>query len=331
MTVLAETGDALLEVKGLVCSYDGGGAGADRGSQKVRAVNDISFAVMRGETFGLVGESGCGKSTAAKAVVNTHRPDAGDIRYDGVDLLALDAARWKRMRRRIQYVAQNPLGALDPRMRVLDQLIEPMAIHNDGSSDDRRERGQALMRSVGLGEAMARRFPHELSGGQLQRVVIARALILSPEFLVCDEPVSALDVSVQAQVINLLRRLRSQLDLTLLFISHDLSVVRYLCDRVAVMYLGRIVEMGTRRHIFSTARHPYTKALIAAIPTMEPAQKPSEQMLRGEPANPLSPPQGCGFHPRCPIALDKCRRERPRLRRHAGGHAVACHVVHGET
>lgn len=321
----------LLEVRDLVCTFDGERRGLFAPCSRLQAVSGASFTIARSEVFGLVGESGCGKSTTAKAILNIHRPDAGEVRFDGEDLTSADKARWKQLRQEIQYVFQDPVGALDPRIRILDQIVEPLVIHGLGTRSERVIRARNLMRAVSLGPECEAKYPHELSGGQQQRVVIARALTLEPTLLICDEPVAALDVSVQAQVINLLARLRSEFNLTILFISHDLSLVRHLCDRVAVMYLGRIVEIGASREVFANPQHPYTQALISAIPMPDPSRQQSLPLLGDEPPDPLSPPTGCGFHPRCPHTLALCRSERPSLRPLPGRQDVACHAVLAET
>ena len=323
---LEQEGRDLLRVRDLVCTFESDRSHPFAQRSRLYAVNGISFTLAQGEVFGLVGESGCGKSTTAKAVLNAHRADAGEIRFDDIDLHRANASQWKQIRRRIQYVFQDPLGALDPRMTALDQIVEPLVIHGIGNKSERQQRARELMLSVRLGKDVEAKFPHELSGGQRQRVVIARALILEPELLICDEPVSALDVSVQAQVINLLRQLRLELDLTLLFISHDLSLVRYLCSRVAIMYLGRIVEMGRTKDIFENPQHPYTQALISAIPVADPGRPLKPVPLNDELPNPLSLPDGCHFHPRCPYALEECRHQAPDLQSRQNRQDVACHL-----
>ncbi|WP_375740162.1 ABC transporter ATP-binding protein [Pseudomonas boanensis] len=315
----------LLEVADLRCAYPGNTCNrlfAPR--QWVHAVNSVSFDIQPGEAFGLVGESGCGKSTTAKLILSMARASAGSVRYRGEELIGRSEADWIALRQRLQYVFQDPLGALDPRMTVLDQVIEPLTIHRLHDRARRRELAQALMQSVGLLPGQMTKYPHELSGGQRQRVVLARALVLEPELLVCDEPISALDVSIQAQIVNLLQQLRRERGLTLLFISHDLSVVRHLCDRVAVMYLGRIVEMGRANELFRAPRHPYTRALVSAIPTLDPGSPNQRLLLPGEPPSPANPPTGCAFHPRCSQATDRCRQQQPELEGDSRHRAVAC-------
>ena len=296
----------------------------------VRAVDGVSFSIRRGETLGLVGESGCGKSTIAKLILNMIQPTDGNIALAGRDVTALGAAQWRALRRDVQMVFQDPLDALDPRMSAGDQIVEPLLIHGIGTRQDRRARAHELLDAVGLKSEAYDRFPHQLSGGQQQRVVLARALILEPKLIVCDEPISALDVSIQAQVINLLRDLQHKLNLTYLFISHDLRVVRVVCDRVAVMYLGKIVEYADRDKLFDAPAHPYTKALLSAIPIPDPTLERERILLAGDPPSPIEPPSGCRFHTRCPWAKPLCRQREPQLKLYSDGQTVACHVVHGE-
>ena len=258
-----------LEVENLTRHFSTGGGWFGK-RKTIKAVDGVTFDVKRGEVFGIVGESGCGKSSTSKVILNIHPPQAGSVRLNGVDLSVLPEKEWRDIRRRIQYVFQDPLGALDPRIKIIDQVIEPLVIHNIGTPSDRSQKALKLLISVGLLEGQFDKYPHELSGGQCQRVVLARSLIMDPELVICDEPISSLDVSIQAQVINLLQKLRTDLGLTILFISHDLSIIRYLCDRVAVMYLGKIVEMASFHHLFKSPKHPYTQALISAIPIPEP-------------------------------------------------------------
>lgn len=296
-------------------------------TKKLHAVSGVSFDVRRGEVFGVVGESGCGKSTTAKLILNMAAASSGEITFDGQPLLGLSDTDWKPLRRRIQYVFQDPLGALDPRMVILDQVIEPLTIHGIGTHEERKTRASEILELVGLRPHQFSKYPHELSGGQRQRVVLARALILEPELLICDEPISALDVSIQAQIINLLQKLRREMGLTIMFISHDLSVVRHLCDRLAVMYLGKIVEQGPADAVFANPRHPYTQALISAIPVPEPDAKSSRIFLQGEPPSPMDPPSGCRFHPRCHLADRTCKTAEPEERTMTLGHEVACFMA----
>ncbi len=295
----------------------------------VKAVDGVSFAVDRGETLGLVGESGCGKSTTGLAILRMLKPTAGRIVFEGEDIAGHDKARMRKVRRRMQMVYQDPYGSLDPRMSVGDIVGEPLVVH--GLAGDRRkyrERVAELIRMVGLLPDMAERYPHEFSGGQRQRIGIARALALNPGLIICDEPVSALDVSIQAQVVNLFMELQERLGLTYLFIAHDLSVVRHISNRIAVMYLGRIVEIATRDQLYREPLHPYTQALLAAVPIPDPALEATrpQQIISGEVPSALRPPPGCRFHPRCPHAMDKCRTEDPPLRDLGSGRAVACHL-----
>ena len=309
----------LLEVEGLTKSY--------RTPQGVvSAVDDVGFTLARGEVLGLVGESGCGKSSLGRALMRLMDVDAGRILFGGTDLLTLQGEALRRQRHRFQMVFQDPFASLNPRERVRSILEVPMIVHGRGSAPERRERVDALMARVGLRPEMADRLPHEFSGGQRQRIGIARALALNPELIVCDEPVSALDVSVRAQVINLLADLRGEFGLSYLFISHDLSVVRHIADRVAVMYLGRFVEIGRPRQLFRQPAHPYTRALLDAfpVPTATASGRP-RMLLKGEVPSPLDPPSGCRFHPRCPNAQPVCARERPALTPLDDGQAVACH------
>ncbi len=297
---------------------------------QVKAVDGISFEVRRGETLGLVGESGCGKSTTGRCILQLDPPTAGEIVYDGMDLAKLDAATLNKLRERIQVIFQDPYSSLNPRMKVGDIIGEPMRVHGiEPDKQKRRDRVAELLHVCGLNPMMADRYPHEMSGGQRQRVGIARALSMRPEFIVCDEAVSALDVSIQAQVINLLEDLREQFNLTYLFIAHDLSVVRHLCHRVAVMYLGKIVELAESDELFDNPLHPYTRALLAAIPVPDPEVEAGREhaVVKGEVPSPINPPSGCVFHPRCSLATPACSSRLPELRELRPGHWVACPEV----
>jgi len=295
--------------------------------QLLHAVDGVSFEIERGETLALVGESGCGKSTVARMLVGLYRPSRGTIRFDGHDLDALSGAQVQRQRRRMQMIFQDPYASLNPRWKVADIVAEPIRVHRlvEGAGAV-RARVEQLLRHVGLAAADAEKFPHQFSGGQRQRISIARALASQPEFLVCDEPTSALDVSVQAQVLNLMRELQRADELTYLFISHNLAVVHHVSDRVGVMYLGRIVELASKRAIFDAPRHPYTRMLLDAIPDVRMTGK-ARTPVGGEVPNPLNPPPGCAFNPRCPHADARCRSERPELALTAQGSLVACHAV----
>ncbi|CAN5191598.1 dipeptide ABC transporter ATP-binding protein [soil metagenome] len=312
--------------------------GGGHGKQALQAVAGVSLELRRGQTLGLVGESGCGKSTLARCVVRLHDVDAGQVLFDGQDITQLAAEAMLPVRRRMQMVFQDPYGSLNPRRRVGSIMGDPFAIHGIGSGDERKRQVQELMARVGLNPEHYNRFPGEFSGGQRQRIGIARAIALRPELIVCDEPVSALDVSIQAQVLNLLDDLQSEFGLSYLFISHDLSVVRHVSDHVAVMHLGRIVEVAPSESLYEHARHPYTRALLSAIPATDPEARrgQAEVILSGDPPSPLEPPSGCRFHPRCPRAQVRCSNEVPALRTLPGDapeHQVACHfpLAEGDT
>ena len=309
----------LLEVEDLVVRFP-----TRRGA--VHAVEQVSFTVAAGETLALVGESGSGKSTTARAVLRLVEPTSGRVRFEDVDVLAAGRRELRDLRRRLQIVFQDPYSSLDPQMRVGDTLAEPLVIHRVGDRRSRRTRAEELLELVGLGREAADRFPREFSGGQRQRIAIARAIALEPSLVVCDEPVSALDVSIQAQILNLLADLQSRLGLAYLVITHDLAVVGEIADRVAVMYLGRIVETAPRARLFASPRHPYTEALLSAVPVADPVLARSRQRipLQGEQPSPLQPPSGCPFRTRCPRARERCAEEMPPLDPHAPGHLAAC-------
>ncbi len=296
----------------------------------VKAVDDVSFQIFRGETLGVVGESGCGKTTTGRCILQLEKPTAGEIIYNGSDITQFNSKQMIDVRKKIQVIFQDPYSSLNPRMKVGDILSEPMKVHNIIPSEaDRQTRVRYLLNVCGLASAFADRYPHEMSGGQRQRVGIARALAMEPELIICDEAVSALDVSIQAQVINLLEDLRDEFDLTYLFISHDLSVVRHICHRVAVMYLGHVVELADGDELFENPMHPYTQLLLNAVPIPDPEIEKSRahEIIKGEIPSPINPPPGCVFHPRCPSAIDVCKSEFPPLRELKPGHWVACSQV----
>jgi len=295
----------------------------------VKAVDDISFSIKRGETLGLVGESGCGKSTTGRAILQLYKPTTGTVNMDGHELTQMHGGELRRFRRRMQMIFQDPYASLNPRMSVGSIIAEPLAIHNLAKGKARKDRVQELLRVVGLNPYYANRYPHEFSGGQRQRIGIARALAVEPQFIVADEPVSALDVSIQAQIINLMEDLQKDFNLTYLFIAHDLSVVRHISDRVAVMYLGRIAELADRNELYENPLHPYTKALLSAVPVPDPSVEAKREriILTGDVPSPLRPPPGCNFHTRCPIAIEECRERIPEFREVVTNHWVACHRV----
>ena len=322
-------GDILLDVRRL-CKYFTLSSGVilQRVVGLIKAVDDVSFFIRKGETLGLVGESGSGKTTTGRCILQLDRPTSGEVFFEGRDLAKLEEDELRPMRRRIQVIFQDPYSSLNPRMTIGQIIGEPLLVHHiiDQGKGGQRERVGELLSVVGLNPAMADRFPHELSGGQRQRVGIARALSVEPSFIVCDEPVSALDVSIQAQIINLLEDLQAQFGLTYLFIAHDLSVVRHIGDRVAVMYLGKIVEVADRRALYENPLHPYTKALLSAVPIPDPSAEAKRErvVLKGEVPSPLNPPSGCVFHPRCSIAIPECSQLVPELREVSPNHWVAC-------
>jgi oligopeptide transport system ATP-binding protein len=292
----------------------------------IKAVDGITFDIIRGETLGLVGESGCGKSTTGRAILQLYRPTAGEVYFEGESLTTIKGERLRRMRRRMQMIFQDPYASLNPRMTVGDIIGEPLLVHGLAKSRERRERVQELLRVVGLNPYFVNRYPHEFSGGQRQRIGVARALAVNPDFIICDEPISALDVSIQAQIINLLEDLQAEFNLTYLFIAHDLSVVRHISDRIAVMYLGKIVELTDRQELYDNPLHPYTRALLSAVPIPDPVVEEQRQriILEGDVPSPANPPVGCNFNTRCPVAMDICREQEPEFKDVGDGHWVAC-------
>ncbi len=290
----------------------------------VKAVDDVSFTVQQGETLGMVGESGCGKTTIGRAILRLVEPTAGEVAFEGKDVVKMTDRELKPLRRDMQIIFQDPYASLNPRMPIGESVMEGLHIHKIGTPQERWEMAINMLKKVGLEEYHARRYPHEFSGGQRQRIGIARALALKPKFIVCDEPVSALDVSIQSQVLNILKDLQAEFGLTYLFIAHNLSVVEHISDRVAVMYLGKMVELTDRDSLYKEPLHPYTQALLSAIPVSHPSEKRSRTILKGDVPSPLNPPTGCRFHTRCPIAIEKCSQEEPEFREVRTGHYVAC-------
>ncbi len=320
----------LLEVRDLVMHFPlTQGIIFQRKVGAVRAVDGVSFTIRRGETLGLVGESGCGKSTTGRAILQLYRPTSGAVEFEGVELTKLKGESLRKMRRKMQMIFQDPYASLNPRMTVGSIIGEPLDIHGLAKGKEKQQRVEELLRVVGLNPYFANRYPHEFSGGQRQRIGIARALAVNPSFIVCDEPISALDVSIQAQVINLLEELQDEFGLTYLFIAHDLSVVRHISDRVAVMYLGKIVELADHLELYEDPRHPYTKALLSAVPIPDPTieRRRERIILTGDVPSPVNPPPACRFHTRCPLADTICREQEPEFREVKPGHWAACHFA----
>jgi len=315
----------LIEVKNLKKWFYVGKVVAGK-REALRAVDGVSFFINNKEVLGLVGESGCGKTTCGKMLLRIIDPTSGSIFFDNEEITYLAKQKMKRFRRRMMIIYQDPFGSLDPRMRIGKAISEPLEVHNIGTPHEREERVAELMEKVGLSPDQINRYPHEFSGGQRQRIGIARALATNPEFIVADESVSALDVSIQAQIINLLKELQAEFGLTLLFVAHDLSVVKHICDRVAVMYLGKIMEMADKKSLFSNPKHPYTQALLSAIPIPDPTKRKEQDILMGDVPSPVNPPAGCRFHTRCPQVMDICKKEEPPLREVKPGYHVACHL-----
>ena len=322
---MSENTNILLETKNLSKYFTGKKGLLNRQPAQVKAVDHVSLTVNKGETLGLVGESGCGKSTLGRTILRLIPATEGQVLYNGEDILTYDKKKMWEMRRKLQIIFQDPYSSLNPRMTGYDLISAPLEVYKIGTKAERREMVEEILQEVGLDKQYLNRFPHEFSGGQRQRIGIARALILNPEFVVCDEAVSALDVSVRAQVLNLMRNMQQKKNLTYLFISHDLSVVRHISDRIAVMYLGSVAEVAEKAQLYSNPMHPYTKALLSAIPLPDVKKKRQRIILQGDVPSAYNPPSGCKFHTRCPYATDRCKQEIPVLRQMEKGHQVACH------
>ena len=330
MTDYAKGKEVLLRVEGLKKYFPiRRGIVFQREVGAVHAVDDITFNIYRGETLGLVGESGCGKSTTGRTILQLYRPTAGEVHFEDINLVTLKGNDLRRMRQKMQMIFQDPYASLNPRMTVGEIIGEPLVIFNVAGGKQLRQRVEELLEMVGLNPAFSNRYPHEFSGGQRQRIGVARALAVDPDLIICDEPISALDVSIQAQVVNLLEDLQAQFGLTYLFIAHDLSMVRHISNRVAVMYLGVIVELTGRNELYSNALHPYTQALLSAVPIPDPTAEENRQriILKGDVGSPINPPSGCRFRTRCHLAAAVCAEERPAMREINPGHFVACHMV----
>jgi oligopeptide transport system ATP-binding protein len=319
--------ETLLQVRNLKKYYPIRGGVFGRKIGEVKAVDDVSFAVKKGETLGIVGESGCGKSTTGRSILRLEEPTAGEVEFEGANLTKLSGEEMRRMRRELQMVFQDPFASLNPRQTAGSIIEEPLIVHGLGDAKERKEKVKELLSVVGLDSYHAGRYPHQFSGGQRQRIGIARALAVNPKLIVADEPVSALDVSIQSQVLNLLEDLQETYDLTYLFIAHDLSVVRHISDRVGVMYLGRMVELADRDELYEHPIHPYTQALLSAVPVPDPDAKRERIILTGDVPSPSNPPKGCAFHTRCPHVMDICREKRPEFKDRGSGHFVACHLT----
>ena len=323
----ATTPDVLLEVQNLKKHFPIKGGLLRRTVANVKALDGVSFAINRGETLGLVGESGCGKTTTGRTILRLIQATSGDVNFENKSVMGAGRAEMRHLRRDMQIVFQDPYASLNPRVAVGESIAEGLKIHGIGNEKEQRDRVVAVLDRVGMNSSHMRRFPHEFSGGQRQRIGIARALVMEPKLIVCDEPVSALDVSIQAQVLNLLKDLQDDLGLTYLFIAHNLSVVEHISNRVGVMYLGRMVELATRDELFSHPMHPYTKALMSAIPLPDPTVKRERIILQGDVPSPINPPSGCHFHPRCWLAQEVCKHEDPAFEQKVPGHWVACHFA----
>lgn len=321
---------ALLQVRDLKKYYPIKKSPFSRSKVFAKAVDGISFDIFKGETFGLVGESGCGKSTAAKSILRLEKATAGSVIFDGIDIMKLDKAEMRQVRRELQVVFQDPYSSLNPRMAVKDIVAEPLIVHKEARGKELEGKVAKLLDVVGLSPSSSERYPHEFSGGQRQRIGLARALALQPKLIILDEPVSALDVSIQSQIINLLEDLQQQFKLTYLFIAHDLSVVNHISNRVAVMYLGKLAEMAIGEELFKDPQHPYTQALLSSVPLPDPAAKRKKVILQGNVPSPVNPPWGCRFHTRCPYKMDICTQKEPPLNDIGGSHFVACHLTGGQ-
>ncbi|PYZ92731.1 peptide ABC transporter substrate-binding protein [Salipaludibacillus keqinensis] len=323
----AEVEQPLLEIRGLKKHFDVTGGWFKKNKEYLRAVDGIDLKVKRGETLGIVGESGCGKSTTGNLIVRLLEPTEGEIIFEGENLAELTGEELRQKRKDIQMIFQDPFSSLNPRMRVFELIAEPLRTHQTHKGDELKKRVFELMDVVGLSPEFAQRFPHEFSGGQRQRIGIARALALNPKLLVCDEPVSALDVSIQSQILNLLKRLQEQFNLTLVFIAHGLPAVKHISDRIAVMYLGKVVELTTREKLFAHPMHPYTEGLLTAVPVPDPEVRDTRErvVLKGDIPSPVNPPSGCSFHTRCPFADEKCKQDTPEFKELKPDHFVACH------
>ncbi len=319
-------GKPLLEVKNLTKSFDINGGFFSRKVGEVRAVDNLSFSVYEGEVLGIVGESGCGKSTTGKAILRLIEPSSGEVYFAGTEITALSEGDMRKRRRDMQIIFQDPYASLNPRHTIEKIIREPLIVHQIGTKKEQLERVEELLETVGLSSDHATRYPHQFSGGQRQRIGIARALAVHPKLVICDEPVSALDVSVQSQILNLMADLKETFALTYIFIAHDLSVVKHISDRVAVMYLGRMVEMATKDQLFENPKHPYTRALLSAVPVPDPDTAKEKILLKGDVPSPSNPPEGCAFHTRCPDCMDVCKIKRPSLHEKEKGHYVACHL-----
>jgi oligopeptide/dipeptide ABC transporter ATP-binding protein len=317
----------LLEVKGLEKHFPIKSGFLKKTTGYVKAVDGIDLQVYPGETLGIVGESGCGKSTTGRTILRLLEPTAGEVWFDGKDLAKLSKEEMRRMRKDLQMIFQDPYASLNPRMTVKQILLESLEVHGIGTARERLRTVEEIIEVVGLRKEHLNRHPHDFSGGQRQRIGIARALVLKPKLIIADEPVSALDVSIQSQILNLLKDLKKEFNLTLIFISHDLSVVKHLCDRVAVMYLGRVVEIADKHTLFENPTHPYTRALLSAVPVAKPRRKRERIILQGDLPSPANPPAGCTFHPRCPYAVELCRTQVPKLQDIVAGQLVSCHLA----